>query len=254
MISIPCVYAQNYDSTPWTDGRFPTQQYKMKLQHLPETKQQINIHDVTLNNKQFMPPFRDVGFAFEDVSKYIRNMKNYNKMIRRLYNVAVKLLPSTAIEPNYNHLKAKEKRILFNICRDFAESNGKKMSSSIHSVYFLKTEGDGRPFHFDAETGIDHSNADGTTSMGAWIPLSNIDNFPLVVGDARSYFEDDGVCKGLFDDAFWYKQENMTPTDAIFWNLKTVPHGSINLGDGRKMKKRYALSFQFAAVDTCFLK
>ena len=41
----------------------------------------------------------------------------------------------------------------------------------------------------------------------------------------------------------------MTPTDAIFWNKQTVPHGSVNLGQDRDTKERVAFTFDFVVKD-----
>ena len=225
----------------------------------------VNIRQVTHHNKQFIPSFTEVGFAFRDISKtfasdsFKYNMKYYNKMIERLLDLAKKQFLGTKGLKECE-LTGEEEKMLFKICEYFAESNNKKIVSKIEKPVFLKVDGDGTHFHSDATAGIDYP-IDSGEIVGVWIALSNIDNYPLVVGDARAYFEDDGVCNGEinindcaesggFKDAVWYQQAMMTPSDAIFWNLKAVPHGSINLGQERSTKERFALNFQFLMHDT----
>ena len=184
----------------------------------------------------------------------------YDAMIKRLFAVAnEQFITSKGIRGC--HLRGEEEELLFTICEDFAESNNFKMVSKIQKAAFLKVGGDhdGTKIHFDEAPEIDTPTKDGTR-IKAWIPLSDIDNYPLAVGDARSYLTFDGVCKGdnsigkcatkrEFKDAVWYQKENMTPMDAVFWNKQTVPHCSLNLGNDRKTKERIALLFEFTVQD-----
>ena len=114
----------------------------------------------------------------------------------------------------------------------------------------------GTDFHFDTFNS-------GISTIRMWIPLSDIENFPLVVGDARSIFEDSVACEGglqcstfqhrvlqkRFDEVSWYQQKKMTPTDAIFWDTSTVPHGSVNIRPNTCTKKRVALVVVFDVED-----
>ena len=155
-----------------------------------------------------------------------------------------------------------EEEMFFRICEDFAESNNKKIVSKIQKSAFLKVDGDGTKIHFDEGPEIDILTKDGT-QIKVWIPLSDIDNYPLAVGDARSYLALHGVCKGdtsnhsigkcaikrEFKDAIWYQQEHMAPKDAVFWNKQAVPHCSLNLGDDTETKERIALIFEFVTQE-----
>ena len=267
--SVPCnaVKAHHWSSDTKLshNAYFPSQQYKTKGRWT-QRDFSINIREVTEYNKEFVPPFRAVGFAFRDLSKFETlsspfskyNMQNFNQMIHRLSHLAAELLPGP-IEITKCDITRGEQRMLMRICEDFAVSNNKKIVSNIETETLIKANGIGTPIHFDGNAGIDYPVLGGTI-IRVWIPLSDIDNYPLVVGDARSYFNQDGVCDGYknvnscaedrdFKDAVWYHQPMMTTTDAIFWNLKTAPHGSVDFGNNRNTKERFAFVFDFVVKD-----
>ena len=252
------------------DWNHLTQEYDTKSQ---ETQRDlsINIREVTEYNKQFIPPFQDVGFAFRDLSelntftsvssKYRDLSKYYNKMIRRLYDLARDEFPSSDEQKRQItcRLTVDEFDMFLKICEDFAVTNNKKMISDLFSITLRKATSAGTTIHFDGRARIIFP-VEGGTIIRVWIPLSNIDNYPMAVGDVRSYFLFNGVCNGErninkcakrlhFDHSVWYHQRKMTPLDAIFWNLKAVPHGSMNLGEDRSTKERFALLFDFVVKE-----
>ena len=265
-ISIPCKnvlsHYWTFYSALWFDA-FSVQQYTVKLL-LNRNEYPINIREVTHSNKQFIPSFNYVGFEFRDISATFtsdsskHSTEDYNQMIKRLSALSAEIfVDSNGINPS--DLLEEEKEILLAICGDFAESSNKKIISVTHSAAFRKVEGKGTltHIHFDIDVSLQQPTESGT-HIRMWIPLSNIDNFPLAVGDARAYYANDGVCNGEgsindcaedsgFKDAVWYHQPMMTPADVVFWNKQTVPHGSINLRSGRDDTERHALVFEFVA-------
>ena len=268
-ITIPCkdvsVSAHAWNSAYY----FASTKYKVKGRS-HRSDYSINIREVAVYNKHHIPPFRDVGFEFRDISKSFKsyssdfnlhNLMSYFKMINRLSSLAKKQFADTKGVKGFR-LRKEEEEVLLTICEDFAESNNKKIESKIENAVFMKVDGDGTKIHFDEAPEIDLPTKYGTR-IKVWIPLSDIDNFPLAVGDVRSYYKLDGPCKGDnsigrcatkrdFKDAIWYQQEQMTPIDAVFWNKHAVPHCSLNLGiDGIDMdtQDRIALILEFVAED-----
>ena len=246
---------------------FPSREYTVRGR-MRRNDYSVNVRYVSHHNEQYIPLFRNVGFEFKDISKTfaidtdLKGLTYYNKMITRLASFAdehfFQIFGSRGIDVAY--LKKQEKEILMEICEDFAESNNKKIVSKIENAAFIKVDGDGTKIHFDEGPAIDLTTKDGAR-IKVWIPLSDIDNYPLAVGDARSYFKFHGVCKSTnhsigrcatkrdFRDAVWYQQEQMTPTDAVFWNKHAVPHCSLNLGNDRNTKERIALVFEFVTQE-----
>ena len=224
----------------------------------------INVRHVPHSSKQYIPPFRDVGFEFKDISEAyaaehdLKSLTFYFTLIDRLAGVAKERFAHSKGVKGC-HLREEEEKMLMEICEDFAESNNKKIVSTIENAVFMKVDGDGTKIHFDEGPEIDLPTKAGTR-IKVWIPLSNIDNFPLAVGDATSYFKFHSVCKEEhnvgrcattrdFKDAVWYQQEYMNPIDAVFWNKHAVPHCSLNLGNDRETKERIALIFEFVAQE-----
>ena len=257
-ISIPCkyVFVSTHDWIP--AHYFPTQEYVVKGEML-WSDYSINVRQVTEGNVRFIPPFTDVGFEFRDISQLFtsHDLVYYNKMMHRLFLLATQnFLGSNGVEAA--PLRQEEEEILLRICEDFAESNNKRIVSEIGKAALMKVD-DGTKIHFDADAGINNPMED-LTIIRAWIPLSDIDNFPLAVGDARSYYKLDGPCKGdggikgcatkrEFRDAVWYQNEQMTIMDAVFLNKHAVPHCSLNLGNNRSTKERTALIFEFVTQE-----
>ena len=278
-VQIPCkdVRLAN-DFYHLTSEDFPVQQYKARIHsttvciihyilphiisHQKHKKDQpmssINVLSVNAYNKQLLPKFNSVGFELRDISKSI-DKEPYYKMIRRLYTTAIVKFKDVILKgykPKDAVLMQKEKAILYEISSDFAKSNNAVIISEVERIKFRKVTGvEGTHIHFDDLPGIQYPSRDGTR-ITAWIPLSNIDNYPLIVGDVRKYFKYDSVCAGQdniyscaeeddFKDAVFYLQETMSPTDVVFWNINNSPHGSLNLGSGKRTKARFALIFEF---------
>ena len=255
-ISIPCkdVFILSHSSDWVPTHYFPSREYVVKGANL-WSDYSINVRQVTEGNVRFIPPFTDVGFEFRDISQLFtsHDLVNYSKMTHRLSRLAEQnFFSSNGVDDA--HLTHGDEGILLRICDNFAESNAKRIVSKIENAAFMKVD-DGTKIHFDAEAGINNPMK-GRTIIRAWIPLTNIDNFPLAVGDARSYYKPDGPCKGdnsirgcattrEFKDVVWYQREQMTPKDAVFWNKHAVPHCSSNLGNDRNTKERIALIFEF---------
>merc|ERR1712228_212140 len=174
----------------------------------------INIRTVTDYTKQFVPHFREVGFAFRDLSKFstftsitskYRNLsKYYFKMIQRLHDLADDTLIDRT-EISRCSVTKEENDMLSELCKDFAASNDKRMISDIENAALIKVSadgisGDGTPLHFDRQPGI-HYPVDSGYILRVWIPLSDIDNYVLTVGDSRSYFKEEGDGGCCDDDA-----------------------------------------------------
>ena len=244
-ITIPCEdVVFNHEWTPAPAFYFPTKEYTVRGR-VHRSDHSINVRSVSHYNEQFIPSFKDVGFEFRDISETFDDLLGLDNvyMMDRLAGLAEKQFDETkGIKRTL--LTEVEVATLMEICEDFAESNNKKIVSKIENAAFVKVDGDGTKIHFVEAPGIDAPTKDGTR-IKVWNPFSNLDNYPLAVGDARSYYKLDGVCRGDnhsigkcatkrdFKDVVWYQQEEMTPRDAVFWNKHAVPHCSLNLGNHR---------------------
>ena len=166
----------------------------------------------------------------------------------------------------YFGFTVEEDQFLFTMFQDWAAANRMQVIMARKTTFkaiIASVNGVGTSIHFDQNIGMNFYPG---TRIRVWLPLSDIDNYPLIVGDARSYGSEDSGRDELnasygirecaqsdrplrgYKGVKWYHQERMQPTDAVFFNMDAVPHGSASLGY-RMTKVRRAIVITFRAKD-----
>lgn len=228
----------------------------------------IQVHEMNARTMHMVPHFYKVGFEFVDIAKLpcfqrgAVSMRDYHAL---LWNVE----KSNSRDLNRVIFGNNGQKILSEIVGDWAFSHGfsKLRIESFRISKLEKKRGSAeavegvRP-HTDRYSDGDPNDL---YAFRLWIPLRDIDNLVLGVGDTNKLIDRECASIDLskikrsqreqcrlreeFEKVEWYHQSSMRPQDVVFFADKQVPHFSTNRGDSYRTQQRSALIVNLKFTD-----
>lgn len=227
------------DDTKWISSK-PSQSFRTKefeiatARHSSDTAK-IQVREIDDSNKHLIPSFEKVGFQFIDITKLLSmqrgsiNLMDYHNALRDVVRCdnRCKLHPIFKVivsDLSYLHGLAFRMGTTYTLCRDNSKKN-----THIH----FDLTGEGSKLQTLAANQIFKSPG----HFRLWIPLHDIDNWSLGVGDTSALrdrscanlpAERRSTCLEDFNKVLWYHQRVMRRQDVILLANGRVPHFSIN--------------------------
>ena len=230
---------------------FPIKVHRVQSQIHPRSKQTITVMEVDQNNKRLVPPFDVTRFEFVDVAT-LRSFEtgavtlaDYHQMLGDLRHTEIEDRLPQGGGFTFKTISQKHSEILNAIVHDFCQTHNLRLLKEPGRMVQILENTIGTPIHFDKYP----------PSIRLWIPLADIDNLSLGVGDA-SHCHDQCADPAEARDIDWYHQPAMRMQDVVFFSGNHVPHFSIQQfhpfqkkGSEFKTQTRKSLTFTIALRD-----
>ena len=220
----------------------------------------IQVHEINARTMHMVPDFYEVGFEFVDIAKLpcfprgAVSMRDYHALLwnveksnsRNLYRVIFgsngqKILSEIVGDWAFSHGLSKLRIESFQISKLEKKKGSKEAVQGVRPHTDRYSDGDPNDLY----------------AFRLWIPLHDIDNLVLGVGDTNKLIDRECASKDLskmktlqreqcrlreeFEKVQWYHQSSMRPQDVVFFADKQVPHFATNRGDSSRTQQRTAL-------------